>query len=276
MSLDRGETTASRAPTEWAPLVVDAITADEIEALMDRRVAYVHVPHFLAEDWCDEIVRRFHRAIDESPAHQSLRMGPALFDTLAKPVEMFVDSSDPAEYFNYVAEDAARIRRLYDGGEDPLDKMRHIWRDAGWREVAASEGANRPYHPDAIWGLRQAAAPPHVDAYEHDRQIALSRYSRRLNYNVYIQNAASGGHFIIYNAIGGDDKPRALQDAQAAAILRETSEQIVHRPSPGDLVIFDAMYYHEVTQVAGADTPRIQVHSNMLVSPDTREFLFFV
>jgi hypothetical protein len=235
----------------------------------------VHVPQFLAPSWCEEVVRRFSAAIASLPDHQSQVMGPALFDTLAKPVEMFVDSSDPEEYFNHVAADAVRIRRLFEGGDDPLEMMRRIWLEAGWHEVAAAENDNRRYHPDAIWGLRQAAAPPHVDAYEHDRRIALSRYDRRLNYNVYIQNAESGGQFIIYNQIGADDKPRALVGAQAAALV-EATERIVHCPSPGDLVIFDAMFYHEVTQVHGTQTPRIQVHSNMLVDPAARDFLFFV
>jgi hypothetical protein len=274
--------TASHAPPgeaierpAWRPLVADVLSAPEIEALIDRRVAYVHIPNFLAPAWCEEVVRRFSAAIAALPDHQAQRMGPALFDTLARPVEMFVDSADPEEYFSHVAEDSARIRQLYAGGDDPLEKMRGLWCAAGWREVAAAENETRPYHPDAIWGLRQAAAPPHVDAYEHDRSISLSRYDRRFNYNVYIQNAESGGHFVIYNQTGADNKPRALEGADAAALI-ESSEQIVHRPRPGDLVIFDAMYYHEVTQVHGTQTPRIQVHSNMLVDPAAREFLFFV
>lgn len=262
-------------PDGWRPLVVDRLTGTELDAILERRVAYVHVPGFLSAPWCDEIVRRFNAVIGSLPDHQGQRMGPALFDTLARPVEMFVDSTDPDRYFNHVAEDAMRIRRLFEGGDDPLLMMRRIWREAGWQEVAAAENETRHYHPDAIWGLRDAAAPPHVDAYEHDRQIALSRWTRRLNYNVYIQNAAAGGHFVIFNETGSDQKPRALE-GDAATALRETAEQIVHRPSPGDLVIFDAMLYHEVTQVSGAETARIQVHSNMLVQPDSREFLFFV
>jgi hypothetical protein len=207
-------------------------------------------------------------------------MGPALLDTLAKPVELFVDADDQDEYFAHVAEDASRVRALFAGGDDPLEKMRSAWRGAGWIEVPAAEDERRRYHPDAVWGLRRAAAPPHVDSYEHDRRIALSRFGRRFNYNVYLQNADAGGVFVVYNHTSApdaspDSEPRALDSAWAAKLLGD-AERLEHRPAPGDLVIFDAMRYHEVTQVDGARTPRIQVHSNMLLDPATREFLFFV
>ena len=201
-------------------------------------------------------------------------MGPALFDTLVRPVEFFVDSDDPDRYFTHVAEDAPRVRAMFRGGEDPLEKMRAVWRTAGWRESVAAEDEQRRYHPDGMWGLRRAAAPPHVDAYEHDREIALSRFKRHFNYNVYIQNPDSGGSFIVYNDRGADDRRRSLDPAQIAELVNN-APHIEYWPTPGDLVIFDAMYYHEVTQVDGADKARIQVHSNLLVDPDTREFALF-
>lgn len=267
--------TTDRDMGAWSPLVAETFSAKEIEVLLARGAPYVHVPRFLDPAWCAEIVRRFHSTIDSLPDHQSLRMGPALFDTLARPVEMFVDSEDSDEYFTHVAADAPRVRNLFAGGDDPLEKMRRVWLNAGWNEVAAAEDEQRRYHPDAIWALRQAAAPPHVDAFEHDRHITLSRYERRFNYNVYIQNADSGGHFVIFNRTGSDDQPRSFDAAQSAALFNGTP-RLEHRPSPGDLVIFDAMFYHEVTRVDGMRTPRIQVHSSMLLDPAAREFLFFV
>ena len=264
----------------WVPLVADSVSPAAIEALLARRVPYLHVPGFLDPSWCAEVIRRFWATMDTLPDHRSLSMGPALFDTLVKPVEFFVDANDQDEYFAHVAEDAPRVRGLFAGGDDPLDKMRSAWRTAGWIEVPAVEDEHRRYHPDAIWALRRAAAPPHVDSYEHDRQIALSRFGRRFNYNVYLQNADSGGFFVLYNYTSSpeapaDREPRALDAAWTAKLLGG-AERLEHHPAPGDLVIFDAMQYHEVTQVDGARTPRIQIHSCMLVDEATREFLFFV
>lgn len=271
--------TAAGSSPAWRPLVTDRLSPEAIEAVLQRRVPYVHVPRFLDPDWCAEIIRRYDAALDTVPDHRGLIMGPALLDALVMPVELFVDSADRGRYFTHVAEDAARMRALFAGGDDPLDMMRRAWRAAGWSEVEAAEDAERRYHPDAIWGLRRAAAPPHVDAYEHDREIALSRFDRRINYNVYLQNGASGGHFVIYNRCASsaisDSEPRAL-DAEWSARLLAGVERLEHRPAPGDMVIFDAMTYHEVTAVDGVQTPRIQIHSNMLLDSTAREFTFFV
>jgi hypothetical protein len=259
--------------------VADTLSPAGIDALLSATIPYVHVPRFLAPAWCEEVVRRFTATIADLPEHRSLVMGPALLDTLAKPVELFVDSADPDDYFNHVARDAPRVRMLFAGGDDPLEMMRHAWRSAGWTEIPAAEDERRRYHPDAVWALRRAAAPPHVDSYEHDRTIALSRFERRFNYNVYIQNADAGGDFVLYNryASAGPDGARltSLDPAQAAALLGGAT-RLEHRPAPGDLVIFDAMLYHEVTLVDGIHRPRIQLHSNMLLDPAAREFLFFV
>lgn len=269
----------ARGSEPWLPRVADCLSPREIEAVLSRAVPYVHVPRFLDPEWCNEVIQRFHRAMNNLPEHRSLTMGPMLFDTLAKPVEMFADTANPAEYFDHVGADAPRVRSLFSGGDDPLEKMRRAWRAAGWTEVLAAEDEHRRYHPDVVWGIRRAAAPPHVDTYEHDRETALSRFDRRLNYNVYLQNADSGGEFVVYRryadeTVSGADRwsfERVLEPAALANTVR-----LAHRATPGDLVIFDAMLYHEVTCVQGAHKQRVQVHSSMLVDPTAREFLFFI
>ena len=258
----------------WAPLICDALGPVAIEALLSRAVPYVHVPRFLDSAWCEEVVRRFDTALAALPDHQSLQMRPAVLDALARPVEMFVDASDQLTYFAYAAEDAPRVRQLFRGGEDPLEKMRGIWRAAGWREVPAVE-EHGPYHPDAVWGLRKASAPPHIDAYERDRTVALSRFERHINYNVYLQSPDAGGGFAVYRRYA----PAATGPGRFEPVLDPAelvgTERIEHTPAPGDLVIFDAMLYHEVTPVDGTHRARIQEHSNVLVDPDRREFLLF-
>jgi carrier-protein-independent halogenase WelO5-like protein len=262
-------------PPAWTPIVCEALTPAGIETLLARAVPYIHVPRFLDPAWCDEIVRRFNAALDLLPDHRSLVMGPAVVDALARPVEMFVDAADKQAYFTYVVEDAPRVRALFQGGEDPLEKMRSVWRAAGWHEVPAVEDVDRLYHPDAVWGLRKAAAPPHIDAYERDRPVALSRFERHINYNVYLQRPDAGGGFAVYQrfappATGPGRFEPVLDPAELAGTPR-----IEHTPAPGDLVVFDATLYHEVTPVDGTRRARIQEHSNILVDPQRREFLLF-
>ncbi|UJR84382.1 2OG-Fe(II) oxygenase [Sandaracinus amylolyticus] len=262
----------------WEPLVVDRLGPAALDALIDRRVPYVHVPRFLDPAWCDEVVARFSRAIEELPEHRELRMGPMCFDALAKPVELFVDSSDPAAYFAHAAADAPRVRALFAGGDDPLEKMRDAWRAHGFREVPSSEGEDRTYNPDTVWAIRSAVGPPHVDWYERERPSALSRFPRRLNYNVYLQRPDSGGHFVVYRRFATDvaRNEQPWRDPEAAAASLRGVERVEHQPAPGDLVIFDAHGFHEVTRVDGSRRRRVQVHACALVDPATRELSFFV
>lgn len=259
----------------WAPLVAERLSGAEIDAVVARKVPYVHVPRFLEQSWCAEVVRRFCAALDDLPDHRSLVMGPAVLDALARPVELYFDAPDRDVYFTHAAEDAARVRGLFDGGEDPLEKMRAIWRAAGWTELPAVEDERRRYLPDAVWGLRKAAALPHVDAYERDRPVALSRFERHINFNVYLQRPDAGGVFAVYHRYAemgtGEGRFEPILDPAA---LRET-ERVEHLPSPGDLVMFDATLYHEVMPVDGTRNARIQEHSNILVDPGLRECLFF-
>lgn len=261
----------------WKPRVLPHLTTEVVDLLLDRACPYVCIPGFASPDWCAELVRRFERAMDEVPQQRGMRMGTMLFDSLAWPVEMFCDREPFDEYFTHVEDSARRIRALFAGGPDPLLAMREVWRAAGWTEVAAEEGPGRRYLPDAFWGIRDAWAPPHVDAFEHDRQGALSRFSRRFNFNLYVQSPDRGGEFTVFNRFGTSDStvPRGLDAAWSAKILGGV-ERIVHRPVPGELVIFDAMLYHEVGAVDGATRARIQQHCCILAEPTTREFAFFV
>jgi hypothetical protein len=272
---DTGVDSGNPCGGAWRPSVRECLDSEAIASLVGRRVPYVHVPSFLDPLWCEEIVRRFTETVAALPDHQSLTMGPMRFDTLARPVEMFVDTQSAGDYFSRVAEDAPRVRALFEGGDDPLELVRRAWRADGWVEVAAEEDAKRRYHSDVVWGIHEAFAPPHVDAYEHERVLALSRFPRHINFNVYIQNADRGGEFIIYNRCAD----RSVPGSRAACLEHADLEGVArleHRASAGDLVIFDAMFYHEVTQVDGSTRRRVQTHSNMLVDPGSREFLFYV
>lgn len=265
----------------WLPLILPSLTPAVVDLVMNRAAPFVRIPGFLSLEWCDEIVRRFEQAMEEVPDQRGMRMGTMLFDSLAWPVEMFVDRREFDEYFSYVADSHARIRRLFSGGTDPLMSMRRVWSEAGWTEVPAQEDDSRHYLPDAVWGIRDAFAPPHIDAFEHDRPggrpTALARFPRRFNFNVYIQNPDQGGEFIVFNRYGASDSdvPRGLAPNLAAQLLGGV-ERIVHRPTPGDLVIFDARLYHEVGAVEGRDKARVQQHCCILADPATREFAFFV
>ncbi len=261
----------------WQPLVLPRLTPAAVDILMNRTYPYICIPGFLSPEWCAEIVQRFERAMEEVPHQRGMRMGTMLFDSLAWPVEMFVDRDEFDEYFTHVADSASRIRRLFAGGTDPLHTMRQVWSEAGWKETPVEEGPGRAYQTDAVWGIRDAFAPPHVDAFEHDRRNALSRFQRRFNFNVYIQNPDRGGEFIVFNqyAAMDSDVPRGL-DPELSAQLLGGVERIVHRPTPGELVIFDAMMYHEVGVVEGANKARIQEHCCILAEPAAREFTFFV
>lgn len=269
------------ASTLSPPLVLDELEMRAVEALLAREIPWVLVPSFLRPEWCAEVASRFEEVMSTLPERRKVPLGPTIGDTLVEPVEMFIDTPHPEAYFAAAARDAHLVRDLFEGGEDPLRKMQEFWHSAGWRELPAEEGPGQCYLPDLIWAVHHGAVPPHVDRFEQERTNSLSRFPRRLNYNVFIQNPDKGGEFAVYGRFRGSESVPAGRknygfEPDLAEAIVEGCDRRVHHPAPGDLILFDALLYHEVLPVEGYERTRITVHSNILLNPPEKELLFFV
>lgn len=250
----------------WATVVADRLLAEHVEALLRQEIAYVRIPGLLSPDWCAEITRRFLAFLAENPEHHVF-MRTNYVDTVVMAMNVFMrpdSESGPSrldEYFARVPRDRARLREIYAGGDDPLERVSSFWREMGWRQLPAVEEA-RPYHTDTLWGMVEPSfAPPHVDTYHRETPCSLSRFPHRISCNTFVQPPEGGGNFRVHRhrqesgPFGKGTKPPFAEYALEA----------------GDLIVFDAGHYHEVLPVKG-DRHRLFSHMAVLLDPASREY----
>lgn len=276
---------------EWTPIVTDCVTPEHLDALMADEVPYIRVPKFFSAEWCEEIVRRFWSRMEDLPDLQ-LTLGPCLANMLVRPLDLFMHDADLTPYFDWVPKEAERMREVFAGGADPVTEIGAIWERAGWtRRIATHEG--RPFEPDIIWSLESGPLQaPHVDTFQSDRVTDLSRYDRRISYQVYLEIPEEGGDFAVYRRrkLGGHIKgpqgrlievvgPGTADDFRWAEDPEKVSKLLVDAPRAdyplelGDMILFDACNYH---QVMGCKGVRTAAHANLAMDPETREFAFYV
>lgn len=254
------------AERTWAPVVADRLRPEHIAGLLDQRIAYVLIPGLLPRDWCAEITRRFVAFLAAHPEHH-IFFRTNYVDTVVLAMNFFMrPDGEPGapvldEYFARVATDRAALRALYAGGGDPYALVSELWRESGYAPVTAEEDG-RPYHTDVLWGMcSPALAPPHVDTYHREAACSLSRFPSRFSCNTFIQPSLGGGHFRVYRHRQNDGPFRREPPPPCA-------EYIVR---PGDLLVFDAGHYHEVTPVEG-EQHRLFSHMAVLLDPASREY----
>lgn len=275
----------------WVPLTADCLTSDAIDALLADEVPYVRVPRFLEPEWCAEVSRRYVEQMKNFPENK-LQVGPAYLQALVRPLDLHMHLPDMSSYFARAQHEAPRVREIYRGGEDPLDKLRSMWEAAGWTCTTAAEPEG-PYQQDLIWSIIDGGQQaPHVDTYQSDRQTSLSRFARRISYNIFLQAPDSGGGFVVYRrrkqsvpvvgpkgkifqAVGPEDAEQLpwVADPDYVTNLVADVARADYEIVCGDLVIFDACNYHDVLANTGH---RIVSHANLAVDPIGLEFAFYV
>lgn len=255
----------------WTPRIISSLTEQDIRDVLALEVPYLLIPGFLASGWCAEITRRFMEFVRTHPEN-ALPMKPCSVDTVVLPMNVFMrpdDAKGPSNldaYFARVPGDRATLRKMYEGGPDPFPLLQKLWRGVGWREVE-TEDRGRPYHTDVLWGLPSPGySPPHVDSYHLETPCSLNRFRRRFSCNLFIQSPEEGGNFRVFRLRKQDGGWNGRPPGVASA------EYVVRA---GDLLLFDALNYHEVLPVGG-DRHRVFSHTVAVFDPELGEYSLFV
>jgi hypothetical protein len=242
-----------------------------IDAVMAQEISFICVRGFLSVAWCSEITRRFLDFIERHPERR-IRLSPdaktnVTIDAVALPMNVFVQSRPPRldEYFAHARTEQADVRRIFEGGDDPVRKVREYLSASSWNVVPATE-AGQAYLTDIVWGtLGGTQAPPHVDSYHLETACSLSRFKRRFSFNTFIQRPETGGNFKVF-------RWRKEDGPFPGPSLVDSAEYEV---SPGDLIMFDAGNFHEVQMMAG-QRHRLFSHMAVGMDPDLRECSIFI
>lgn len=260
--------------SRWEGVAAPRLRAGDIAALLDGTLAYLRVPRFLEPARCAELSSRF--LAGPRPLYERRDYG--VVQTLELGHMLASLPKQEARYFAEAPALAARLREFY-AGTDPLARLRDAFAEAtGWSCVEARAGG-RAYLTDFIWGFPPGATVPlHEDsAALMDRAAGASgAFERHLTWNAYLSVSERGGLFRVYRRRRrpGDEGFKLEPHGYAAGVVAG-AERAECAPEAGDLILFDAENYHEVTRVEGARA-RIAGHSFLGVSPGRGEFGFWI
>lgn len=254
---------------EWAGVSAPALRLPDLQALIAGDIPFVLIPRYLSPDWCSEIMRRFLAAPLEDHAY-----GRDTVRQLGLSVAPMV--SERAVYFDRAPEITADMREIYRGGEDPLLKLR---RDAaactGWDCVPALEGG-QPYATDMIGAVVPGSGVVlHNDSPLLQPDLFVAQFPTRLSWNVYLSESRYGGALTVYRR-AYDKRDAALHhgfEGYEPGVIAG-GQKAEYRPSPGDLLLFDAAHFHEV-ELTSAEGLRVSAHAWMGVDPARARMTFW-
>ena len=101
--------------------------------------------------------------------------------------------------------------------------------------------------------------PIHKDNVRYEgKEYALSDIDHQLSCVLHLQESENGGDLIIYNKHWKkeDERFRNINFGYSSGLTESSESCKISNFNPGDLVIINPIYYHEVTKITGK-TPRI-------------------
>jgi len=159
------------------------------------------------------------------------------------------------DYFKNAKKSEKKIKQLFHDVEDPRIKIQKVISQFfPIKNVTVAREKNN-YYSNGIIRIHEKGdcAPLHRDNVSFEApQFFVSKLTNQLSCVLYLQQS-EGGELIIYkkkwNEI--DQKFREIGFGYSRKVLENISDSVSIYPNPGDLVILNPNYFHEVTKVSG-------------------------
>ena len=174
---------------------------------------------------------------------------------------LMAHTTDKKKYFEKAQLAKTTFETLFSDIENPLTKiyecLNHIF--PNYLVSVASEFSNA-YSP-AIVRIHEKgkSIPIHKDNVRYEgREYSVSEINNQLSCVLHLQESETGGELVIYDKkwVKEDEKFRNIDFGYSSNLTQNTKSCIISDIVPGDLVLIDPNYFHEVLKITG-NTPRI-------------------
>ena len=252
----------------WAGREVEVLTLQDVRDVIDGTVACVIIRGFLDPDASARVVERFDVATPGTGAY-----GVVPTRQVGMPLM-------PVDLDNYFAA-SERLNAEVDAvfGDVPNQALRvraEMERATGWRTVTVDhEGA--PYLRSLFVSFPPGAhIPVHVDRSSDIEGLILIRFPIQLSWNIYLQPSEGGGELWIYDRAFVRNEVTWVGDGHGGLEVDDGLLRKVAKFSfeTGDLILFDANRYHEVTAITG-DRSRVFAHGFISVDSSAGEMAYW-
>ncbi len=227
-----------------------ALSTESLEALLDNRIAAIAIPGFATRDEC----QAFAVALSDVPL-QYYKVGrPAGYVGMTFIQYM---RKGKEEYFENVASAAENVRRVTSRSFDPVERfIRRLGEGTNFSVSVAHEPGYGQYFAGII-RILSGGNDIHIDfAPQFAKDHVVGRIAAQLTWNVYVDDAASGGETTIWNRPWmptGDPE----QDSRYPHFTREElagAEAFAFKARAGDVMIFNSRNPHQVEVTGRSET----------------------
>lgn len=246
----------------WAQAL--SLSTESLAALIENRIAAIVIPDFATIEECS----RFSKALSNTSL-QYYKVGrPAGY---VGTTFVHYMKRPKGDYFDDVEAAFSAVRKITDQAFDPLSRIQElIHQKTDYTIGLARESGYGPYFAGIIRDL-SGGNDIHIDfAPQFAKDNAVGHVRAQLTWNVYIEQAASGGETTIWNK-PWDWTGDPLVDSKYPHFTREEladAEDYVFKAKPGSVVIFNSRNPHQVVEVAEGIPPLSRVGMGSFIGND--------
>lgn len=257
---------------------VDKIGPDALNSGLKSVIAgdfiAVRCPKFYEQQLAEEMSTRLlqHPRFNHYDKAEDIgKVGPPYYDTVGDP-EL------EAKYWADSLEWITTLRAAFRPNLSPIDRLR-LELDEQWPKGARllRDAINRP----AFAGLSRvfedgAEALLHVDRLEWDAPVGRFKFSpvAQVSVNVYMKTPMRGGELAIWRVKPDRHGHEKLRIPGSYGLRRELlgEPDVVIKPQPGELILFDAQNVHAVYRSLGG--LRVTISCFVVLSAEGQAFIY--
>ena len=179
-------------------------------------------------------------------------------------ISLVSHSANKEQYFEKSEKARPLLREIFKGLEDPRKKI-HKFLSSLYHDyniLIAEEDGKR--YACGIIRIHDQGKSLHLhrDCVSFEApNFYVAKNSGQLSCVLYLQTPAKGGGLKIYKKswTRQDEKYREIEFGYSKKALKDCQESVVITPKPGDLVVFNPLFYHEILPVE-ASSERISLN----------------
>lgn len=161
-----------------------------------------------------------------------------------------------SDYFREIVNVEKTFRMIFDRIEDPRNRICELIANLmPEKRVTIAEDKGQRYS-SAIIRIHETgdSGPLHRDNAMADAGgFNIARFPHQLSCVLYIQQSESGGELVIYKRLWkpSDERFRDIGFGYSNKVLDYKTESVIIRAAPGDLLIINPKFFHEILPVTG-------------------------
>ena len=215
-----------------------------LNEIIKGRSSALIIKNFYDLNSCKTIIQRVNTKKFNKKDHVAKKIGVSLASYVNRKSDYFIQADNIRK----------TLREIFSGLEDPRKKVHNLLGEFfPNKEITIAKENEKKYACGVIrlHGLGDFA-PIHRDNVVFEaKNFDVAKFSTQLSTILYIQQSEEGGELVLYKKPWkkSDEKFRNIEFGYSDKVITDSTQHVIIKPNPGDLVIINPLYYHEILPV---------------------------